>query len=61
MSDDPVHSVFDVSLRFLEREIFGFGLKSSSTRQFWLVFGLVAMFAVAQLLTALWPYVQQAM
>lgn len=57
--DERPHSVFDVSIRFIEREVFGFGLKSSSTRQFWLVFGLLAMFAVAKLLEALWPLIQQ--
>ncbi|MDG4650135.1 hypothetical protein P6F26_16930 [Roseibacterium sp. SDUM158017] len=57
----PSDSEFDVSLRMMGNEVFGFGLRSSSSKQTWLVFGLFAMLAVSQLLTALWPYVQEVM
>lgn len=48
---------FDVSLRLIEREVFGFGLKTSTTKQSWAIIGVICMFAVAALFTSLYPYI----
>ncbi len=52
-------STFDVSLRFMDREVFGFGLKTSTTRQSWAVIGILSMFAVAALFSSLQPILEE--
>jgi len=48
---------FDLSLRFFGNEIFGFRLRSDSTAKNWAFFAIMAMFAVAALVSAFGPTV----
>lgn len=59
MSDDHLTPVdtFNLSLRFFGNEIFGFRLESSSRKANWAFFGIMAMFAVAALVSAMQPVI----
>lgn len=56
-----VEDMFEVRLRFMGNEILGFALLSSSPKKNWLFFGIMTMFGVAALVSAIAPIVTAAM